>query len=63
MRTDYYHQLRRHLEPEISSVQSKGKSQPEPAAHRNSVAKLKQESFRNQKTNESFASFDTNALN
>lgn len=67
MRNDYYHQLRRHLEPESVSQQSKTKSiaansQLSTSARPNSGSKLKQDPFRNQLARDSFSSFDTTAL-
>ena len=68
MRTDYYTQLRKHLEPESTSIQSKTKSvtaysQHSSSAQRNSLAKLKQELYHNQRPQDSFGSFDNSALN
>lgn len=67
MRNDYYHQLRRHLEPENVSQQSKSKSiaansQLSATVRPNSASKLKQDPFRNQLPRDSFSSFDTTAL-
>ncbi len=66
MRGDYFNQLRKHLEPENASLQSRSKSI---AAHShsgsrgNSVTKIKQDLFRNQRAQDSsFSSFDTAAL-
>ena len=63
MRTDYFHQLRKHLEPESSSQQSKTKVVPVIASLRpSSATKTRQELFRNQVPQESFGSLDTTAL-
>jgi hypothetical protein len=67
MRADYYAQLRKHLEPENASIQSKTKSIAANSQHsvsmrRNSVGKMKQDLFRNQRPLDSFSSFDTAAL-
>ncbi len=67
MRTDYFHQLRKHLEPESASQQSKTKSIAVNSQHSltvrpNSATKTKQESFRNQAPQDSFGSLDTTAL-
>ncbi|CAF1077152.1 unnamed protein product [Adineta steineri] len=64
---DYYNQLRRHLEPENISLQSKTKSiaansQQSSSLLGNGLAKLKQDSFRNHGLQDSFTSFDINAL-
>jgi hypothetical protein len=67
MGVDYYNQLRRHLEPENISLQSKAKSiaansQQSDSKRGNSALKTKQESFRSQQAQDSFSSFDTAAL-
>lgn len=67
MRTDYYHQLQRQLEPERMSIQSKAKQtvahpQQNSAARGNGVAKPKKELVRQQPTQESAGSSDTTAL-
>ena len=67
MRGDYYNQLRRHLEPENISIQSKTKSVAANSQHSasirvNGVAKTKQDLFRNQQAQDSFGSFDATAL-
>ena len=67
MRNDYYNQIRRRLEPENASQQSKTKSiaavsQMSTSVHPNGAAKLKQDAFRNQAAHGSFNSFDTTAL-
>ncbi|CAF1274027.1 unnamed protein product [Rotaria sordida] len=64
MRALYYKQLRRHLEPEMTSIQSKAKSIAVNSQHSSSVhevigVKNKQDSFRNQRVRDSFNSFDT----
>jgi hypothetical protein len=67
MRTDYYHQLRKHLEPESLSQQSKTKSitanfQHNSNIHPNSATKIKQDVIRNPIPQDSFGSLDTTAL-
>lgn len=67
MRTDYFTQLRKHLEPENMSIQSRTKSiaansQQGSSIRQNSLTKVKQDLFRNQKPQDSFSSFDTTAL-
>jgi hypothetical protein len=67
MRTDYYHQLRKHLEPESLSQQSKTKSISANFQHNsniqlNNATKTKQDVFRNQIPQDSFGSLDTTAL-
>jgi len=68
MREDYYNQLRRHLEPEIASIQSKTKSITANSHHSIPLhgitgVKNKQDLFRNQRPHDSFSSsFDTTAL-
>ena len=68
MRADYYHQLRKHLEPESSSQQSRSKSivaaspQNTLSVDRNSTTKIKQDLFRNHAQDDSFSSLDTTAL-
>ncbi len=67
MRTDYYHQLRKYLEPESISIHSKTKSltaisQQSLSTHRNSSTKIKQDLFRNQRPQDSFGSFDASAF-
>ena len=66
MRTQYYEQLRRHLEPESISIQSKTKSSATNSQHSASLhgvvgVKNKQDLFRNHRTRDSFTSFDTTA--
>jgi hypothetical protein len=61
MRTIYYEQLRRHLEPENTSLQSKRKSsnansQHSASVHGITIAKTKQDLFRNQRPPDSFSS-------
>lgn len=67
MRTTYYEQLRRHLEPENISIHSKTKSVAANSQHSSSLhgvmgVKIKQDVFRNQRPHDSFSSFDTTAL-
>lgn len=67
MRTDYYQQLRKHLEPEVSSIQSKTKSITANTQHNSSVRangapKTKQDLLRNQPTLDSIGTSDTTAL-
>jgi hypothetical protein len=67
MHTSYYEQLRRHLEPEITSIHSKTKSIAAYSQHSSSLhgtmgTKIKQDLFRNQRPRDSFTSFDTTAL-
>ncbi len=67
MRTDYYNQLRRHLEPENISIQSKSKSlvpnsDKNSSVLRNGTTKTKQDLFRNQQSLGSLGSFDAPAL-
>jgi hypothetical protein len=63
MRTDYFHQLRKHLEPEISSQQSKTKPIiTESGLRPNSGTKNKHELFRSPIPQDSFGSLDTTAL-
>jgi hypothetical protein len=67
MRADYFHQLRKHLEPESISVQSRTKSiatnsQLGLTMPRNSTTKMKQDLFHNQRPQDSFGSFETAAL-
>ena len=67
MRADYHIQLRKHLEPESMSMQSRTRSiaansQHESSTRGNSLTKIKQELFRNQRPQESFGSFDVAAL-
>jgi hypothetical protein len=68
MRTVYYEQLRRHLEPENISLQSKTKSiaansQHSSSLHGITVVKNKQDLFRNQQPHDSFSSsFDATTL-
>jgi len=67
MREDYYNQLRRHLEPENISIQSKTKSiaansQQSASIRINSVTKTKQDLFRNQPPQDSFSLLDATAL-
>jgi hypothetical protein len=67
MRTFYYEQLKRHLEPENTSLQSKTKSIAANSQHSSSVhgvvgVKHKQDLFRNQRPLDSFSSFDMTAL-
>lgn len=66
MRTIYYEQLRRHLEPENNSMQSKNRSMATNSQQSTSIqggmnSKTKQDLFRNYRPQESFTSFDTNA--
>jgi hypothetical protein len=68
MRTDYHNQLRRHLEPENISIQSRAKSITANSQHSssirgNSITKIKQDLFRNQRPQDSFSSFDATVLN
>jgi len=66
MRTDYYNQLRKHLEPENLSNQSRSKSigaNSQSGSRGNSVIKIKQDGFRNQQQQDSFSSFDAPTLN
>ena len=62
MRTAYYDQLRRHLEPESVSMQSKSKGSVPNAQQNiskvNGISKTKQDQYRNQKPQDSFGSFD-----
>ncbi|CAF3081337.1 unnamed protein product [Rotaria sp. Silwood2] len=63
----YYEQLRRHLEPESISIQSKTKSITAKSQHssllRGAIGiKNKQHLFRNQRIHDSFSSFDTTVL-
>jgi len=67
MRTDYFNQLRKHLEPERASIQSKTKSiaaysQNGSTMRRNSTTKMKQDLFRNLRPQDSFSSFEATAL-
>lgn len=68
MRTLYYEQLRRHLEPDVTSLQSKTKSiaansQHSASLHGTNVVKNKQDVFRNHQLPDSFtSSFDTTGL-
>ncbi len=68
MRTAYYEQLKRHLEPENISLQSKTKSIAANSHHSSLLhgivgVKNKQDLFRNQRPHDSFSSsFDTTAL-
>ncbi|CAF1428841.1 unnamed protein product [Adineta ricciae] len=64
---DYYNQLRRHLEPENISMQSKTKSiaansQHSASARENGPAKTKQSLLRDQHARDSIGSFDVSAL-
>ena len=68
MRTSYHEQLRKHLEPENNSLQSKSKSittnsQQGSAVRANGASKMKQELFHNQRPQDSFGSFDAPVLN
>lgn len=69
MRTIYNEQLRRHLEPESISIQSKNRSvatnstsQQSASNHAAIGTKIKQDLFRNHRPQESFTSFDLTAL-
>jgi hypothetical protein len=68
MRGDYFSQLRKRLEPENASLQSRSRSKSIAAnshsgSQGNSVTKIKQDLFRNQRAQDSsFSSFDTAAL-
>ncbi|UJR09976.1 hypothetical protein I4U23_014200 [Adineta vaga] len=67
MRTLYYEQLQRHLEPESVSIHSKTKSIAAISQHSSSLhgavtVRNKQEIFRNHQLPDSFSSFDTAAL-
>ncbi|CAF1026088.1 unnamed protein product [Rotaria sordida] len=67
MRPFYYEQLRRHLEPESISIQSKTKSITANSQHssllRGAIGiKNKPDLFRNQRIHDSFSSFDTTVL-
>lgn len=66
MRAIYYEQLRRHLEPENTSIHSKSRSTATNSQYSASVqggmgVKIKQDLFRNHHPQESFTSFDTTA--
>ncbi len=67
MRTLYYEQLLKHLEPESTSIQSKTKSIAAISQHSSSIhgligVKNKADLFRNHRVRDSFSSFDTSAL-
>jgi hypothetical protein len=67
MRTLYYEQLLRHLEPESSSLQSKAKSiiansHHSPLLHGIAGVKNTKDLHRNHRLRDSFSSFDTTAL-
>ena len=67
MRNIYYEQLRRHLEPESISIQSKTKSIATNSLHNNSTygvigIKAKQDVFQNQRPLDNFSSFDITTL-
>ena len=67
MRTNYYHQLLQHLEPEQISLQSRTKVtgndfQQNLSMEENGAIKARKESFRNQQPQESFGSFENHAL-
>ncbi|CAF4999885.1 unnamed protein product [Rotaria sp. Silwood1] len=67
MRPYYYEQLRRHLEPECISLQSKTKSITANSQHSSLLrgaigVKNRQDLFRNQRIHDSFSSFDTTVL-
>ncbi len=64
MKTLYYEQLRRHLEPETTSIHSKTKSIAANSQHSSSLhgvvgVKNKQDLFRNHRPRDSFNSSDT----
>jgi hypothetical protein len=67
MRTFYYEQLLRHLEPERTSLQSKTKSVAANSHHSSLLhgvagVKNKQDLLRNYRPRDSFSSFDTTGL-
>lgn len=66
MRTNYFHQLQKQLEPERISMQSKtanGNAASGSTGRSNGVTKIKQEMFRNQRPQDSLGSFDCSAFN
>jgi len=67
MGTLYYEQLRRYLEPDSTSMHSKTKTNAANSPHSSLLhrvvgVKNKKDIFRNQRTHDSFNSFDTTAL-
>ena len=66
MRTSYYRQLQKYLEPETALMHSKVKliatDSQNLSVHQSSPTKMKHDLFRNQHAQNGFSSFDTTAL-